>query len=40
VPALRLYGRAGFGEVGRREAYYQGTAGKAATALVLRRSLP
>jgi ribosomal-protein-alanine N-acetyltransferase len=40
VPALRLYGRAGFCEVGRREAYYSGPAGKAAAALVLRRSLP
>jgi [ribosomal protein S18]-alanine N-acetyltransferase len=35
VPACRLYRRAGFGEVGRRQGYYQG----GATALVLRRDL-
>ncbi len=35
VPAGRLYRRAGFREVGRRQGYYQG----GATALVLRRDL-
>jgi ribosomal-protein-alanine N-acetyltransferase len=35
VPACRLYRRAGFHEVGRRQGYYQG----GATALVLRRDL-
>lgn len=34
-PARRLYGRAGFREVGRRQGYYQ----SGATALVLRRDL-
>ena len=34
-PALRLYRRAGFREVGRRQGYYEG----GATALVLRRDL-
>lgn len=39
VAACRLYHRAGFGEVGRRESYYDdGAAGRAA-ALVLRRDL-
>jgi ribosomal-protein-alanine N-acetyltransferase len=38
-PALRLYRRAGFVEVGRREGYYRSASGKAATALVLRRDL-
>jgi [ribosomal protein S18]-alanine N-acetyltransferase len=33
TPACRLYGRAGFREVGRRQGYYQ----DGATALVLRR---
>ena len=37
TPALRLYRRAGFREVGRREAYYQES--KGAAALVLRRDL-
>ena len=37
--ALRLYRRAGFGEVGRREGYYRDADGKRATALVLRRDL-
>jgi ribosomal-protein-alanine N-acetyltransferase len=40
TPARRLYGRAGFREVGRREAYYSAAAGKGAAALVLRRDLP
>ncbi len=35
VPACRLYDRAGFHEVGRRQGYYDG----GATALVLRRDL-
>lgn len=35
VPACRLYRRAGFREVGRRQAYYQG----GTAALVLRRDL-
>ena len=35
TPATRLYRRAGFKEVGRRQGYYDG----AATALVLRRDL-
>jgi [ribosomal protein S18]-alanine N-acetyltransferase len=37
VAARRLYRRAGFREVGRREGYY--AAGKGAAALVLRRDL-
>ena len=37
--AIRLYGRAGFGEVSRRPNYYPGAAGKPAAALVLRRDL-
>jgi ribosomal-protein-alanine N-acetyltransferase len=39
APAIRLYHRAGFREVGRRPNYYPGGAGKPATALVLRRDL-
>ncbi len=39
MPALRLYRRAGFVEVGRRAGYYPKAAGKPATALVLRRDL-
>lgn len=38
VSARRLYRRAGFQEVGRREAYY--AAGQGGAALVLRRNLP
>lgn len=38
-PARRLYGRAGFREVGRRPGYYQKNNGQTATALVLRRDL-
>ena len=38
-PALRLYARAGFREVGRRPEYYAQASGAAATALVLRRDL-
>jgi len=37
MPARRLYRRAGFQEVGRREAYYRTEQG--AAALILRRSL-
>jgi len=36
-PALRLYRRAGFRQVGRRPNYYPYPSGKPATALVLRR---
>lgn len=39
VPALRLYKRASFREVGRRDAYYRDAAGKTTAALVLRRDL-
>jgi ribosomal-protein-alanine N-acetyltransferase len=39
TPARRLYKRAGFREVGRRDAYYS-AGGKATAALVLRRDLP
>lgn len=39
APALRLYRRAGFREVGRRDAYYGDAAGNTTTALVLRRDL-
>jgi ribosomal-protein-alanine N-acetyltransferase len=38
-PARRLYARAGFEEVGRRQGYYQTGASENATALVLRRDL-
>jgi len=37
--ARRLYRRAGFHEVGRREGYYAGPRGQQSTALVLRRDL-
>src|SRR6185295_4962089 len=37
TPALRLYRRAGFRQVGRREGYYESSQG--AAALVLRRDL-
>ncbi len=37
--ATRLYARAGFREVGRRQNYYQNGADKGATAVVLRRDL-
>jgi ribosomal-protein-alanine N-acetyltransferase len=39
VAARRLYRRAGFREVGRREGYYSDPAGKSTAALVLRRDL-
>lgn len=38
-PALRLYDRAGFEQVGERPGYYRDSQGRAATALVLRRDL-
>jgi ribosomal-protein-alanine N-acetyltransferase len=38
-PALRLYDRAGFREVGRRPGYYPGEAGAPVAACVLRRDL-
>ena len=37
--ARRLYARAGFREVGRREGYYTQESGAASTAVVLRRDL-
>lgn len=39
APALRLYTRAGFREVGVRPAYYPGASGRTSAALVLRRDL-
>ncbi len=39
APALRLYRRAGFAEVGRRRAYYPGVPAGTADALILRRDL-
>jgi ribosomal-protein-alanine N-acetyltransferase len=39
IPAIRLYRRAGFREVGRRPNYYAPTNGASAAALVLRRDL-
>jgi ribosomal-protein-alanine N-acetyltransferase len=39
VAAIKLYGRAGFREVSRRNNYYRDAAGKASAALVLRRDL-
>jgi ribosomal-protein-alanine N-acetyltransferase len=38
-PAIRLYDRAGFHEVSRRDNYYAGAGGKPAAALVLRRDM-
>ena len=37
TPAIRLYTRAGFGQVSRRPAYYQDDSGRQTAALVLRR---
>lgn len=37
--ALKLYDRAGFGEISRRTNYYPGAGGKPAAALILRRDL-
>jgi ribosomal-protein-alanine N-acetyltransferase len=39
VPALTLYRRLGFREVGKRKNYYAGTTGPATGALVMRRDL-
>jgi [ribosomal protein S18]-alanine N-acetyltransferase len=39
IPARKLYTRAGFREVGRREAYYSDQPGRNTAALVLRRDL-
>jgi len=39
VPAIRLYRRAGFRDVGKRPNYYATTGAKPAAALVLRRDL-
>jgi len=39
TPALRLYRRAGFREVGRRAGYYPSEGGKPSNALILRRDL-
>jgi ribosomal-protein-alanine N-acetyltransferase len=39
IPARKLYARAGFRDVGRREAYFQDQRGRGAAALVLRRDL-
>jgi ribosomal-protein-alanine N-acetyltransferase len=40
LPACRLYQRAGFRGVGRREGYYRDRSGKSTAALVLRCELP
>ena len=39
LPARRLYERAGFGVVGRRERYYQQPGGEQLNALLMRRDL-
>ena len=39
APATRLYRRAGFREVGKRQGYYQGNGDGGATALVMRRDI-
>jgi ribosomal-protein-alanine N-acetyltransferase len=39
APARRLYRRAGFHDVGRREGYYRDPSGNTTAALVLRRDL-
>jgi [ribosomal protein S18]-alanine N-acetyltransferase len=39
TPARRLYARAGFTEVGRRQGYYAQSGESGATALVLRRNI-
>jgi ribosomal-protein-alanine N-acetyltransferase len=39
APATRLYRRAGFREVGKRQGYYQGHSDSSATALVMRRDI-
>jgi ribosomal-protein-alanine N-acetyltransferase len=40
LPAAKLYERLGFGEVGRRKAYYAASPGKYEDALILRSNLP
>ncbi|MGB8397604.1 ribosomal protein S18-alanine N-acetyltransferase [Bradyrhizobium sp.] len=40
LPARRLYERAGFDVVGRRERYYQQPGGEQLNALLMRRDLP
>jgi ribosomal-protein-alanine N-acetyltransferase len=40
APARKLYARAGFAQVGRRQGYYPAEGGAASAALVLRRDLP
>lgn len=40
LPAIALYKRLGFAEVGRRKAYYAGTEGRRDDALVLRVEIP
>lgn len=40
APARALYARAGWGEAGRRPAYYARAGAPAADALILRKSLP
>jgi [ribosomal protein S18]-alanine N-acetyltransferase len=40
LPAIALYSRLGFREVGQRRGYYRKEDGPAATALVLRKDLP
>jgi ribosomal-protein-alanine N-acetyltransferase len=39
APACRLYARAGFREVGRRQGYYPAATGASSVALVMRRDL-
>ena len=39
APALALYRRFGFEQVGERKSYYKTPKGEAAVALILRRSL-
>ncbi|MCK0206957.1 GNAT family N-acetyltransferase [Starkeya koreensis] len=38
-PALRLYERAGFHEIGRRPGYYRGPAGEPVAAIAMRRDI-
>jgi len=39
MPALRLYARAGFHEIGRRPGYYRGPAGEPVEAIAMRRDI-
>jgi [ribosomal protein S18]-alanine N-acetyltransferase len=39
IPARKLYARAGFHDVGRRQSYYSDEGGRSTAALVLRRDL-